>query len=147
MLVQNSWQDVPFDELIRSQLGHFAHMIGDRIRISGPPTRIKAIAAQGFGLALHELATNAAKYGALSTESGSVAIAWSEIDGGDRRGLKLTWIESGGPEVVVPESSGFGSFMIEKSLASQFGCEVVLDYDPKGLRCKFFAPAERVLSG
>lgn len=147
VLVQNSWEDVPFDELIRSQLGHFEHMIGDRIRISGPPTKIKATAAQGFGLALHELATNAAKYGALSTDSGSVAIAWSEIDEGDRRILELTWIESGGPEVVVPERSGFGSFMIEKGLASQFGCEVVLDYDPKGLRCKFIAPAEQVLSG
>ncbi|ABC62927.1 putative chemotaxis methyltransferase protein [Erythrobacter litoralis HTCC2594] len=147
VLVQNSWKDVPFDELIRSQLGHFEHMIGDRITVSGPPTRIKATAAQGFGLALHELATNAAKYGALSTESGSVAIAWREIDQGDERNLELTWIESGGPEVVAPESSGFGSFMIEKSLTSQFGCKVNLDYDPKGFRCEFFAPAERVLSG
>lgn len=146
VLVQNSWEDVPFDELIRSQLGHFEHMIGDRITISGPPTRIKATAAQGFGLALHELATNAAKYGALSTQSGKVAIAWSEMDEGDGRLLQLTWIESGGPDVVAPESSGFGSFMIKKSMASQFGCEVVLDYDPKGLRCEFFAPAERVLS-
>lgn len=145
VLVKNSWQDVPFDEVIRSQLGHFGHMIGDRIMMSGPPTRIKATAAQGFGLALHELATNAAKYGALANNCGRVAISWNETDGSDGRILKLTWIESEGPEVIAPQRQGFGSFVIEKSLASQFGCEVHLEYDPKGLRCEFLAPAERVI--
>ena len=146
VLVQNSWHDVPFEELIRSQLGHFEHMFGKRIVISGPPTKIKATAAQGFGLALHELSTNAAKYGALSSEGGRIAIAWDEIDGTEGRNLKLTWIESGGPEVVAPASSGFGSFMIEKSLASQFGCKVDLQFDPKGLRCEFLVPAKQVIS-
>lgn len=146
VLVQNSWEDVPFEELIRSQLGHFEHLIGERITISGPPTKIKAIAAQGFGLALHELATNAAKYGALSNENGCVAIDWEEIESAEGRQLRLCWKESGGPEVTAPSSAGFGSFMIEKSLASQFGCKVDLDYDPSGLRCEFLVPNDRVVS-
>lgn len=146
VLVQNSWKDVPFDELIKSQLGHFEHLLGNRITISGPPTRIKATAAQGFGLALHELATNAAKYGALSTNSGCVAINWLEVDGDDGRCLRLTWLESGGPEVVAPAKRGFGSLMIERILAAQFGCKVDLTFEPKGLQCHFTAPSERVVS-
>ncbi len=146
VLVQNSWEDVPFEELIRSQLGHFEHLIGERITISGPPTKIKARAAQGFGLALHELATNAAKYGALSNENGCVAIHWEEIESAEGRQLRLCWKESDGPKVTAPSSAGFGSFMIEKSLASQFGCKVDLDYDPLGLRCEFLVPNDRVVS-
>lgn len=146
VLVQNSWEDVPFSELIRSQLGHFEHLIGKRITISGPETRIKATAAQGFGLALHELATNAAKYGALSNEHGHVAIVWEENESSEGRRLSLSWIETGGPEVIPPNAKGFGSHMIERGLASQFGCEVEMDYHPSGLRCEFTASADRVTS-
>lgn len=146
VLVQNSWEDVPLKDLIHSQLRHFEHLMGERVRVSGPPTRIKAKAAQGLGLALHELATNAAKYGALSNDDGCVAITWKEVDGEAGRCLRLSWVESGGPEVIAPAKGGFGSFMIEKSLTSQFGCEVELDYDPSGLRCTYTVPEDRIIS-
>lgn len=146
VLVQNAWTEVPFEDLIRSQLGHFDHLIGSRITLSGPPMKIKATAAQGLGLALHELSTNAAKYGALSNEGGLVDVVWEEIEGEEGTQLRLTWSERQGPEVVKPEKSGFGSFMIEKSLAAQYSCQVDMDYDPSGLKCVFTAPKDSIIS-
>ena len=146
-LVANDWKDIPFDQLIRSQLGHFRHLIGKRIKLDGPKEMIRAEAAQGFGLALHELATNAAKYGALSNDVGEVLISWvpSEEDEDDQS-FSLAWIESGGPEVSKPAKAGFGSSLIENSLSAQFGCKVSLQFEPKGLRCTFKAPAHKVLA-
>lgn len=146
VLVQNSWADVPMEELVRSQLKHFEHLIDKRVKISGGPLRINASAAQGFGLVLHELATNAAKYGALSNDDGCVAISWIEIDSGTTRCLRLSWIESGGPEVVAPSRRGFGSFVIEKSMKSQFGSDIDLDYDSAGLKCAYTVPVDRIVS-
>lgn len=146
VLVQNSWGDVPFEEIIHSQLAHFDPLIGKRISISGPPVMIKAEAAQGFGLALHELATNASKYGALSNDTGTIEITWEEMETEDRRCLKLSWTESGGPPVVAPSRSGFGSLMIQKSLSYQFDSSVELNFDPDGLRCNFMVPVEHLYS-
>lgn len=146
VLVNNSWQDLPFEDLVRSQLGHFKHLIGSRIKLAGDATRIKASAAQALGLALHELATNAAKYGALSNDVGQVAIAWVQKRDGDRPVFDLSWHESGGPQVTPPQTRGFGSVMIENSLESQFDCKVDIDYDQAGLRCEFSAPAAKILA-
>ncbi len=146
VLVSNSWKDLPFEDLVRSQLGHFKHLIGSRILLSGDTTRIKATAAQALGLALHELSTNAAKYGALSNDAGQVEITWRQEQGENGPVFALAWRESGGPEVTAPQTRGFGSVVIENSLQSQFDCTVDIEYAPAGLNCVFSAPAARVLA-
>ncbi|BDI60853.1 sensor histidine kinase [Qipengyuania nanhaisediminis] len=146
LLVDHSWQDVPFENLIRSQLGHYQPLIGERITLAGPSLKVKASAAQTLGMALHELSTNAAKYGALSNDSGTIAIAWDESMAGDEKMLELSWSERGGPAVTPPEKTGFGSVMIERSLIGQFSCDVDIDYAQEGLSCRFCAPADRVLA-
>ena len=147
ILVNNVWQDIPLEELIRSQLGHFKHLIGERILLSGPDIKVVSTAAQGLGLALHELSTNAAKYGALSTDVGCVVISWKKRVGeSGEHTLEIVWAESGGPKVNLPKARGFGSFMIEKSLAMQFGCKVEIDFNPAGVTCFFKAKADKVIS-
>ncbi|MBE9169871.1 PAS domain S-box protein [Pleurocapsales cyanobacterium LEGE 06147] len=146
VLVENSWQDLPFQDIIYSQLGHFRHLIGRRIIIRGPSIKVKAEAAQGFGLALHELATNASKYGALSVSDGCITITWKEIDTDNGQHLHMSWVESGGPLVIAPSRAGFGSLMLKEMLAYQLGCNVKIDYHPSGLQCSFTVPKDRIFS-
>lgn len=147
VLVHNTWKEVPVEDLVRSQLGHFRTLIGDRIRLSGPAYKLNTNAVQAFGLALHELSTNASKYGALSSDKGRIDIDW-EVDwrGGEEPRFSLVWTETGGPEVAAPSTRGFGSTLIERSLASQFGCEVDLRFEKSGVVCVFRAAASRVLT-
>lgn len=105
-----------------------------RISIEGPSVAIEANAAQGLALILHELATNAIKYGALSNDTGSIAIRWSVPEGTDR--VELEWRESGGPEVCTPQAKGFGTKLIERALPRKADNKVTLDYAPDGLVCR-----------
>jgi two-component sensor histidine kinase len=93
--------------------------------------------ALALAMALQELATNAVKYGALSNEAGEVEIAWA-LD--DRRRLALVWTERGGPAVTPPSRRGFGSRLIERSLASDLGGHVALHFEPEGVVCTIEAP-------
>lgn len=146
VLVDHDWKDLTFEELLISQLGHFKHLIGRRIELVGPNVLLQASAAQGFGMVLHELATNAAKYGALSTPEGKVTICWRVVEEEKNKpAFEIVWRESGGPLVSEPKTRSFGSFLIEKSLSSQFGCVVSSDYRPTGLVCTFQASAGAVL--
>jgi len=86
-------------------------------------------------MALHELATNAAKYGALSNATGQVRVAWDIPDGGPPKRLRLCWKESGGPPVTPPEQKGFGSFLIERALQKNQLGQARLDFEPGGLVC------------
>jgi two-component sensor histidine kinase len=88
-----------------------------------------------LALALHELATNAAKYGALSNDTGRVRIAWRVGPGEGCRSLRLEWREVDGPPVTAPDRKGFGSRLIEQSLAAEFAGEVTMTYHPTGLVC------------
>lgn len=147
VLVNHAWQEVPLEELVRSQLGHFESLIGDRINLAGPSLTMLSSAAQSFGMTLHELATNAAKYGALANEKGTVTISWElTVNEQGERVLNLRWEELGGPEVTAPDRPGFGSMLIERSLAQQFGCKFQLDYRPEGLACRFSVPSKLVLA-
>lgn len=89
-----------------------------------------------LGLVFHELATNAAKYGALSSASGCVKVGWSLQEAGERPRLELTWTEEGGPPVKRPERQGFGSRLIERSLKGDIDGQADLDFRPEGLRCR-----------
>jgi two-component sensor histidine kinase len=85
-------------------------------------------------MALHELATNAAKYGALSNENGQVRVVWETSGHGPAKSFRLCWKESGGPPVEAPQQKGFGSLLIERALQNQLG-QARLDFDPQGLVC------------
>ncbi|MFZ3584665.1 chemotaxis protein CheB [Loktanella sp. DJP18] len=112
----------------------------NRFQIEGPHLWLAPNAALSIAMAMHELATNAAKYGALATEDGQVDIRWQLIgDGADRR-LSLRWLESGGPPVVPPTRKGFGSVLVQKVLATELGGKVDVVYDTSGVVCTIDAP-------
>jgi len=121
-------------------------LIGTRIELKGPALVISARAAQPIGMALHELATNAGKYGALSNGSGRVEIAWSGGCGeaGERR-FVISWREEGGPPVSVPASQGFGSIVLSRMAADSLDAKVDLDFAATGLVWRLECPAKSVV--
>jgi PAS domain S-box-containing protein len=143
LLVRNEWQGVDVEDLVRAQFAHFADLVGSRIAVHGPQLRLNATAAQAIGLALHELATNAGKYGALSTNSGRVDVCW----GTDADILTMSWAERDGPPVSPPARRGFGSTVIVSMAEATVGGGVQLDYAPSGLVWRLTCPAANVLEG
>jgi PAS domain S-box-containing protein len=141
LLVRNKWQGVDTEDLVRAQLAPFADLIGSRIAVHGPKLRLNAAAAQAVGLALHELATNAGKYGALSTDAGRVDVGWRI--GGDI--FAMSWTERDGPPVQPPERRGFGSTVIDSMAKRTVSGEVELDYAPSGLEWRLTCPAANAL--
>ena len=107
---------------------------------TGPPVQFNAKGALTLGMALHELATNAAKHGALSSKRGSVDVAW-EVDRRDRQ-LRIRWTEAGGPAVRPPARSGFGRLLLERALSSDLGGDVRLNFDQDGLKCAIAIPLD-----
>jgi PAS domain S-box-containing protein len=146
LLVQESWHGASLEELVRSQLGH--HLDGNQMQIAvaGPPILLKPEAAQGLGLALHELATNAVKYGALSTPSGRVAISWQRMKATEGHGVEVVWQETEGPQVTEPKQRGFGSMVIERHLARSLDSEVALIFNPDGVLCRIIIPITQFLA-
>jgi two-component sensor histidine kinase len=148
LLVRNQWQNVPLAELVRSQLAHFADLLESRIAVRGPDLRITAAAAQVIGMALHELATNAGKYGALSTDTGHVDIVWRlERAGAGGRRFLMEWSESGGPTVVAPARRGFGWSVLCQLTKESLGADITLEYAPTGVLWRLGCPADRVREG
>jgi two-component sensor histidine kinase len=145
LLVANDWQNVPLAELVHAQLAHFGHLVDARIAVRGPDLRVTAAAAQTIGMALYELATNAAKYGALSTDRGHVDIEWRLEPAGDSvHRFTIEWIESGGPTVVAPTRRGFGSSVLSQLTQMSLGADVTLEYLPNGVVWRLGCPADRV---
>jgi PAS domain S-box-containing protein len=141
LLIRNEWQGVDVEDLVRAQLAHFADLVGSRIAVDGPKLRLNAAAAQAIGLALHELATNAGKYGALSVDAGHVRMAW-RFDGDI---FSMHWTERNGPPVSPPERRGFGSTVIDSMAKRTLGGEVELDYAPSGLAWRLTCPTANAL--
>jgi PAS domain S-box-containing protein len=131
LLTEQNWGGASLDRVVRDSVEHLAAE-PDRFALAGEPVWIAPRAALALTLALHELGTNAAKYGALSRPAGRVAIAWRAGEGGR---LRLEWKETGGPPVAPPTRRGFGSRLIERGLASDLGGSARLDFEPDGLRC------------
>jgi PAS domain S-box-containing protein len=129
------------EDLVRAQLAHFADLIGSRIAVGGPRLRLKAAAAQAIGLALHELATNAGKYGSLSTNAGCVDVSWQSE--GDV--FAMSWTEHDGPSVQPPGRRGFGSTVIDSMAKLATDGEVQLHYAPSGLVWRLRCPAANAL--
>lgn len=141
LLVQESWYGASLSELLRSQLGHYLDHGGSQISLEGPSVLLKPEAAQSLGLAIHELATNAAKYGALSNPAGRVSISWRHMTP-DNDGIEISWSEKGGPAVISPDRAGFGMLVIERNLARALDAEVSLSFPPEGAHCRIVVPAE-----
>ena len=135
VLVRNSWQGAPLAELMRQHLLPFADAKSSRLELVGPDITVTAEAAQAIGLALHELATNAIKYGALSVPAGKVKMSWILDDTADGpRQLLLSWIEQGGPPVAAPSRIGFGHLVIDDMIARSLDGKVALEFAPLGLK-------------
>lgn len=115
------------------------YSIDHAVTIDGPRLLLTEEAAVAFSLAAHELATNAAKYGAFSKDGGSVHIHWA-FDGADRSLLRFTWQESGGPKVKTPTRQGYGQQTLKRGLSSAIDGTVELHFDPAGLQCRIEAP-------
>jgi two-component sensor histidine kinase len=146
LLVSRNWTGVSLTELARTQLAPFAEEKSQRISMTGPKLDLKPDAVHSLTLVLHELATNAAKYGALSVPEGRVAIAWdlAGADNGERR-FRMSWRESGGPPVTPPARNGFGHVVISEMVASSLRGDVTLDYAESGLAWAIDTPAASVL--
>ena len=147
LLVQESWHGASLSELVRSQLGPYLDREGSQVTVDGPALLLNPEAAQSLSLAIHELATNSEKYGALSSPSGQVAVTWQLRPVTEADGIEIVWVESGGPSVAPPERRGFGSLVIERNLARSLNAEIKLEFPPEGARCRMLIPAANLAAG
>jgi two-component sensor histidine kinase len=136
ILTQTVWARASLAGLVEESLK--GHSDLSRFRIDGPKVELSSRTALAMALALHELATNATKYGALSQDSGRIDVTWSVTDGE----FKFGWRESGGPPVQTPTRRGFGSRMIERALAGYFNGTAGVDYEPAGVVFSLRGPVE-----
>jgi PAS domain S-box-containing protein len=147
LLVQQSWHGASLAELTRVYLGHDAELYRAQVSVTGPDVFLKPEAAQSLGLALHELATNAVNYGALSSPAGRVDVRWRRLAMEEGDGVEVLWSETGGPIVTAPDQRGFGSLMIERNLARSLDAQVELAFAPDGVRCRIVIPASNLSVG
>ena len=148
ILTRESWHGAELQEVAERALRPFDEA-GERVRLQGPPVRLQPGGALTMALILHELATNALKYGALSNGEGRVELTWAYDP--ETRALESLWTETGGPAVAEPTRKGFGSRLIERSLRGELKGAATMDYRPDGLCCKLSArlpepPQESVLA-
>jgi len=129
LLIDKQWQGADIAEVVRTEMSPYT----DRVSIEGPSVILTAQAAQNFALALHELATNAAKYGALSTQDGQVRICWSVSEPDACARFTFRWEEQGGPTVVLPTAKGFGRVVLEQVMAEFFDPPPQIEFSPTGV--------------
>jgi two-component sensor histidine kinase len=134
LLTEAVWQTASLREILEKELRPYNDTGGDRIVLDGPAVDLPSEAAVPIGMAIHELTTNAAKYGALSIPGGKVAISWEAEPAEDGTRLRLIWEERGGPAVSAPTRQGFGSRLLHRVLATQLNAKVETDFNPTGLR-------------
>jgi PAS domain S-box-containing protein len=144
LLIADNWHGASLRMLVEQQLGEHANHFGEKIAIEGEDVMLKPEAVQNLGLALHELATNARKYGSLSEPEGEVRISWTFCE--EAAKLKLVWQERGGPKVTPPQRSGFGRAMIENVVSKALEGDVTLSFPAKGVRCEIVIPSAQVTS-
>jgi two-component sensor histidine kinase len=143
LLVLRSWQGASIREIVNTQLGPFVGVGTDRLHRSGPDVLVTPKAAEAIGMALHELATNAVKHGALSTANGTVSIEWRWMQGSDN--LQLSWTERGGPTVIPPTRKGFGHIVCERVVAELLSGTVSMQFAPEGASWQLSVPADHLL--
>lgn len=149
LLTVTDWGTTPIRAVIEAELQHFRIALGDAILLEGPELELAPNDALSFGLAVHELATNAAKYGALSVPGGKVTIRWSRgpknaaDPATETEWAEVEWQETGGPPVTGERRRGFGTELIEKVVAHELRQPVTLDFAPSGVRCVLRVPVRR----
>ena len=136
LLTEACWETVTLSDLLHNELAPYDDGSGRRVTLNGPAVLLAPRIAVSLGMALHELTTNAAKYGSLSLPDGRIEVRWSALSqqGGETK-LRLEWIEQDGPHIVAPLRQGFGSRLIRQSVARELGGEVHFDFAGGGLRC------------
>ncbi len=142
LLSENNWASTSLSTVVEAMIGAFVEE-SDRFRVSGPPVHLSPQATLTLTMALHELSTNAAKYGALSVADGTVDIRWELAGPPSARKLNLTWQEHGGPEVAPPERRGFGMRLLTGAAAQELDGDVNVDYQTDGVICRMTFPIER----
>ena len=143
LLSTRQWQGMPMAELVRREFAAYAS--SNNTKIDGPEVMLSAEAGQAMAMVIHELVTNAAKYGALSTQSGRVSVRWYRKLNGSAQ-LVLVWQETGGPRVEAPKKSGYGTGVVRDLIPYEFGGTVDLSFAPEGVRCRLEIPFDRVSS-
>lgn len=140
VLTRENWERVNLRDIAEEAMAPYRRDQIERFAIEGPALHVPPRIALPLAMALHELTTNAVKYGAFSVDSGRVLIHWDLIEGWDEKSLTLRWQEEGGPPVKSPTRKGFGSRLIERSLSRELSGKVLLDYRPSGLLCTISLP-------
>ena len=145
LLSSVDWRGASLMDLIRSQLNHYEDLFGTRILLEGEDVLLRPAAAQNVGIALHELSTNAAKYGALSNADGRVTIAWT-LGGDGACTLTLTWRETGGPPVTAPTRKGFGTVVMDRIAGRALGGRSGIGFEPGGVVWTLDVPASAAVA-
>ena len=143
MLIDKEWQGADIADVVRTEMSPYA----GRATIEGPSILLDAKAAQNFALAVHELATNAAKYGALSNQSGRVHISWSVGKPNGHHQFIFRWQEQGGPQVNAPSRKGFGSTVLEQVMAEYFETPPQMEFAADGVRYEVMGSLEAIANG
>jgi two-component sensor histidine kinase/two-component SAPR family response regulator len=142
LLSSTRWQGANLRQIVDEEMAPYRADHRERVVSEGPAAMLLPATAQAVALALHELATNAAKYGALSTDTGKLRLAWSIGE----EALELEWTETGGPPAQPPSSLGFGLSIVRSSIEAQFRGGVVYDWRPEGLRCRLLIPRAQIVT-
>jgi two-component sensor histidine kinase len=142
VLTQQNWEGADLRDIVEKALSPFMAQRHE-FDVRGPDIWLLPKSALAVAMAVHELATNAAKYGALSNGSGRISVHW-DIAERDEQHLQMVWTETDGPKVTAPTSRGFGSRLIERGLAGQLGGEAVIDYREIGVVCRIMAPLSAI---
>ncbi|MBM6581336.1 PAS domain-containing protein [Microvirga sp. BT689] len=140
LLTEDLWQKAALEDLVQTELGPYEDEARNRVVIEGPHVELPSEAAVPIGMAIHELTTNAAKHGALSTFGGQVEVRWDVKPEEERPILHFSWIEKGGPRVSAPTRQGFGSRLLQRVLTTQLQADVSMDFPEEGLRFSMTLP-------
>lgn len=144
VLTETNWEGANIKDIMRDTVESVAGDSDDRLHFAGPDLHLKPQLALSMATVLHELCTNAAKYGALSSLAGHVEVMWSVEGEAAHRALKIIWEESGGPAVDEPTRKGFGTRVIERSLLQEHQAHVALKFLPSGVKCEIEVPVSEV---
>lgn len=143
LLIRRGWQEIPVEELVEAQLAFLGRESRDQVSLAGADFELSPRCAEIIGMALHELATNALKYGALSVRDGSVTISWSETTAGR---FAVEWTERNGPAVLPPERPGFGSTLVREIPSRSLKADVALEFADAGVRWRLECDSETARS-
>jgi PAS domain S-box-containing protein len=145
LMIDSEWRGADITNIIQWQLAPIIDDHASRIKLNGPVCTLTPRTAQALGLAIFELATNALKFGSLSAKAGTVQIVWSIGDNGGKREFRMSWQEVGGPPVIEPAHSGFGSTIIERMIARSLLGSAKITYAPAGLIWEIVAPESALI--